>query len=285
MRPQLVDSGPGDRAATQRVAVRRVRGGEASACDDLVAVEEPLEIRILAAGQDGPGEAVSVTMRTPGHDAELAVGFLHGEGVIRSRQDIAAVRERGPDGNVVCVELSSASAATTRLPRRRNFYATSSCGVCGMASLAALEELMRPSPVDMSRPVAPEALRALEARAREAQPVFRDTGGLHAASLFDGQGAFVASFEDVGRHNALDKLVGRMLLDGRLPLAGHMLHLSGRASFELVQKAAAAGVPIVAAVGAPSSLAVALAGQAGILLVGFLRGDSFNVYAHAERLA
>jgi FdhD protein len=283
MSRQLVTRAEHDAGPTRRVPVRRLRGHELATRDDLVAVEEPLEIRLARFGEPGAGQPVSVTMRTPGHDADLALGFLHGEGLIRSRSDVACVRELGPDGNVVCVELAEGQAAdTSRL--QRNFYATSSCGVCGKASLAALAEMFELGTVDAGLRVDASLLTALDAKVLAAQPVFRDTGGLHAASLIDEGGRLIASFEDVGRHNALDKLVGSMLLGDALPLSRCVLHLSGRASFELLQKAAVAGIPVVAAVGAPSSLAIELAERTGILLVGFLRGDSFNVYAHGERL-
>jgi FdhD protein len=284
MRPRIVEKDRLDSEPARRVPVRSVHGRDTVARDDLVAVEAPLEIRVALPGTDGPGEPVAVTMRTPGNDVQLALGFLHGEGLIRTRRDVAAARDCGPDGNVVRVELA---AGCTSDPSRvqRNFYATSSCGVCGKASLAALEPMLERVTVDAGLRVDAALLASLDAKVREAQAIFRDTGGLHAASLFDAGGRFIASFEDVGRHNALDKLVGAMLLQDTLPLSSHVLHLSGRASFELVQKAAAAGIPVVAAVGAASSLAIDLAERAGILLVGFLRGDSFNVYAHGERLA
>lgn len=283
MSRQFVTRADHDVGPTQCARVRTLRGDRLEPREDLVAIEEPLEIRIARSGETGPGTPVSVTMRTPGHDAELAMGFLHGEGLIRSRGEVACVREGGPDGNVVYVELSAAQAPdTSRL--QRNFYATSSCGVCGKASLAALAGMFDIATVDAGLQVDAPLLTSLGDVARAAQTGFRDTGGLHAASLFDEDGQLIASFEDVGRHNALDKLIGSMLLDDALPLSRSVLHLSGRASFELVQKAAAAGIPVVAAVGAPSSLAIELAERTGILLAGFLRGDSFNVYAHGERL-
>lgn len=273
-----LDVGP-----TQHVRVRSVRGASIEAREDLVAVEAPLEIRVARRDDESPGQAVSVTMRTPGQDVELALGFLHGEGVIRARRDVASVRECGAEGNVVRVELSPGiSLDAARL--QRNFYATSSCGVCGKASLQAVEAMLDSGPVDSALRVRAELLSSLPGTARAAQPVFRDTGGLHAATLFDSVGQLVASCEDVGRHNALDKLVGERLLEDALPLAGCILLLSGRASFELLQKAAVAGIPVVASIGAPSSLAIDVAERTGILLAGFLRGDSFNVYAHGERL-
>ncbi len=283
MSRQLVTRANLDVGPTQHVRVRTVRGASVESREDLVAVEAPLEIRVALLGDESPGQAVSVTMRTPGQDVELALGFLHGEGVIRARGDVASARECGSEGNVVCVELSPGiSLDAARL--QRNFYATSSCGVCGKASLQALEGMLDSGPVDLALRVRAELLSSLPGIARAAQPVFRDTGGLHAATLFDADGNLVAACEDVGRHNALDKLVGSMLLDDALPLSSSVLLLSGRASFELLQKAAVAGIPVVASIGAPSSLAIDVAERTGILLAGFLRGDSFNVYAHGERL-
>jgi FdhD protein len=260
-----------------------MRGGQFRSHEDLVVVEEPLEIRLARLAEPGSGRAISITMRTPGHDVELAVGFLHGEGLIRSRKDIASARICGPASNVVRVELA-ADVPLDLARLERNFYTSSSCGVCGKASLEAVNEMLPVRPVGSAIKVSAELLRSLVVRARSAQDVFRDTGGLHASSLFDERGDLLTTYEDVGRHNALDKLVGASLLDGSLPLSNCVLLLSGRASFELLQKAAAAGVPVVAAVGAPSSLAIDLADRTGILLVGFLRDESFNVYTHRERL-
>ncbi|MGH8204813.1 MAG: formate dehydrogenase accessory sulfurtransferase FdhD [Steroidobacteraceae bacterium] len=267
----------------REVSIDAMRDDRMSARQDLVVVEEPLEIRVAQAGDDGPGTSMSITMRTPGHDIELAVGFLYGEGIIRSREDVVEGRICGPVGNVVRIQLSG-SAAYDSGRLQRNFYTTSSCGVCGNASLAAVERMMRSPRVDGTLKVGAALLETLSERARAGQDVFRETGGLHASCLFDAEGALHGIREDVGRHNALDKLVGAKLLAGELPLSQRILFLSGRASFELLQKAAAAGIPAVAAVGAPSSLAIDLAQRTGILLVGFLRGRSFNVYAHRERL-
>jgi FdhD protein len=267
----------------REVSIEAMRDERLSPRQDVVVVEEPLEIRVAQAGEAGPGAAVSITMRTPGQDVELAVGFLHGEGIIRSREDVAASRLCGPAGNVVRIQLA-AGATLDPARMQRNFYTTSSCGVCGNASLEAVERMLRSPRVDATLTVSAALLESLPARARAGQDVFRETGGLHAACLFDGAGLLLDLREDVGRHNALDKLVGARLLAGELPLSQCVLLLSGRASFELLQKAAAAGIPVVAAVGAPSSLAVDLAGRTGILLVGFLRDRSFNVYAHRERL-
>ncbi len=267
----------------REVSIDAMRDDRLSARRDLVVVEEPLEIRIAQAGDSGPGTSISITMRTPGQDIELAVGFLHGEGIVRSREDIADSRICGPVGNVVRIQLAE-GAAHDPARLQRNFYTSSSCGVCGNASLEAVERMLRTSSVDTSLTVSAALIESLSERARAGQDVFRETGGLHASCLFDASGRLLDVREDVGRHNALDKLVGSRLLAGELPLSRCVLFLSGRASFELLQKAAAAGIPVVAAVGAPSSLAIDLAQRTGILLVGFLRGHSFNVYAHRERL-
>ena len=272
-----------EESPVREVSIDAMRDDRLTPRQDLVVVEEPLEIRIALAGETGPGTSLSITMRTPGQDIELTLGFLHGEGIIRSRDDVADSRICGPVGNVVRIQLAEGAAHDPdRL--QRNFYTTSSCGVCGNASLAAVERMLRSPRVDASLTVSSALIESLSERARAGQDVFRETGGLHASCLFDANGKLLDVREDVGRHNALDKLVGARLLAGELPLSNGVLFLSGRASFELLQKAAAAGIPVVAAVGAPSSLAIDLAQRTGILLVGFLRGHSFNVYAHRERL-
>ena len=269
--------------AVRRVSIDAMRDERLASREDVVVVEEPLEIRVAQAGDAGPGTSLSVTMRTPGHDVELAVGFLHGEGIVRAREDVAEARICGPVGNIVRVQLAP-GATLDAGSLQRNFYTTSSCGICGAASLAAVERMLRAAQVDGSLRVPAALVESLSDRARAGQDVFRETGGLHASCLFDAEGNLADVREDVGRHNALDKLIGAALLAGKLPLSRSVLFLSGRASFELLQKAAAAGIPVVAAVGAPSSLAIDLAQRTGILLVGFLRGRSFNVYAHRERL-
>jgi FdhD protein len=259
-----------------------VRGSEGRAVHDPIAVEEPLEIR--AEGPDQVPIAIAVTMRTPGHDAELAVGFLFTEGLVRSAADLRkpAVRElvvEGSAGNVVTVRLAAPFDAE---PLKRNFYATSSCGICGKASLdhlhATAPELGRGPKLSRS------TLAGLPDGLRAAQAVFARTGGLHATGVFDASGGLVVAREDVGRHNAMDKAIGHLLLRRELPLAEHVVMVSGRLSFELVQKAAMAGVTILCAVSAPSSLAVQAAGRLGMTLVGFVRGDSFNVYTHPARI-
>ncbi len=262
--------------------LERVRGAVREAKTDRVAAEDPLEIRAQGPGQE-PVQ-IAVTMRTPDDDAELAVGFLYGEGLIRARDEIAApvVRELALEGSpqsFVTVRLKHTFDAT-RL--QRNFYATSSCGICGKA---AIDHIHTNAP-----PIAPgpifkrSTLLAFPAELRAAQRTFAETGGLHATAAFTADGRMLHVREDVGRHNAMDKVLGRLLLDGALPLSNGALLVSGRASFELVQKAAMAGVPVLCAVSAPSSLAVQTAERLGMTLVGFLRADGFNVYAHPNRI-
>jgi FdhD protein len=241
---------------------------------DPLAVEEPLQILL-------GGKPVAVTMRTPGHDRELAVGFLFAEGVVASREDVAGCEQEA--ANVVRVELALGSHVDLSA-LERHFAISSSCGVCGKASIDAVRA-RRPAAAEAGGiRVAPHTVHAMPETLRRAQAVFDATGGLHAAGVFDATGALEAVREDVGRHNAVDKLVGAALMSGRLPLRDRVLVLSGRASFELLQKAALAGFPIVAAVGAPSSLAVEMAREAGITLLGFVRGESFNVYTWPERV-
>jgi FdhD protein len=269
-------------------AVRRVRihrllaGAPAEEREDRLAVEEPLEIRI-------GGKPATVIMRTPGHDEELARGFLYTEGLIRRAEDLAGIARVESDkaeerGNVLDVTLAPSLVAlrAKEKPFQRNFYASSSCGVCGKSSLEAIA-VRSPKVVSDAR-FAPAVLVRLPERLREEQAAFEETGGLHAAALFDEVGTLVAVREDVGRHNAVDKLVGWALVAGRLPASRLALMVSGRASFEIVQKAIAAGVPAVCAVSAPSSLAVSLAERFGVSLVGFLRGPSMNVYSGGERI-
>ena len=250
---------------------------------DTLAAEEPLELRV-------DGKPLSVTMRTPGHDVELAHGFLLTEGVLGSAADVATARYCGSfdeDGHNTYNVLDVALAPGVEPPDpslERNFYTTSSCGVCGKASLDAVRLKTRFSPAGDPLTVTPALLSALPDTLRAAQRLFDSTGGLHAAGLFTADGELLVAREDVGRHNAVDKVLGRALLDGRVPAAGTVLMVSGRASFELVQKAVMAGVPVLAAVSAPSSLAVELADDAGVTLVGFLRGGTMNVYAHDRRV-
>ena len=261
----------------------RIRGSHTGTRPDTVAAEEPLEIRLA-------GRPLAVTMRTPGDDFDLVHGFLATEGVITGPDDITGLRYCGSvdaDGrntyNVVDVDLApGVEVPGTGLDR--HFYTTSSCGVCGKASIDALRTRTRYDVAADAVRIRLEALLALPERLRAAQQVFEKTGGLHAAGLFTADGELRAVREDVGRHNAVDKVIGDAVRTGRVPLSGHVLMVSGRASFELAQKAAMAGIPVLAAVSAPSSLAVEVAREVGITLVGFLRGDGCNVYACQERL-
>lgn len=268
---------------TVREKVLRIRDGVVGERVDTLAAEEPLEIRLN-------GRALTVTMRTPGHDFDLAAGFLVGEGVISHRRDVVTTRycagatEDGTNTfNVVDVSLAD-EVPVAEVSLERNFYTTSSCGVCGKASLDAVRTKAPWSVAEDPIRMSPAALSFLPTRLRQAQRVFDRTGGLHAAALFTPEGEPLAVREDVGRHNAVDKVIGWALRERTLPLRETVLSLSGRASFELVQKAWMAGIPMVTAVSAPSSLAVELAGEAGITLVGFLRGSSMNVYAGTHRI-
>jgi FdhD protein len=282
----------GGRQSTRRLDVRRFRGGELRVADDpdLVATEEPFEIRLGYSRRDGSRaeEPVSVTMRTPGHDEDLAVGFLFTEGIIHARSDVQEVVARGQraaDGliNVVRVELTPGVPVNFKR-LERNFYMTSSCGVCGKASIEAVAVQGQDDVGATDFKMAGAALGRVPAALKTQQAVFEQTGGLHASGLFDSTGTIVGLREDVGRHNALDKLIGHALMHGEVPLEQHGVIVSGRASFELLQKAKMAGCPLVAAVGAPSSLAVELAREFGITLVGFLKSDRFNVYSRPDRI-
>jgi FdhD protein len=260
--------------------------GGTSARADLLAAEEPLGIRV-------DGSALTMTMRTPGDDIELAAGFLVSEAVVRSPADIAGIKlcdgtscghgDHEGMGNIADVSLAPGVAVTPGA--RRSFMTTSACGVCGKTSIEDICVLPHAALSSDTTRFEPAVLASLPDRLRDAQRVFSRTGGLHAAGLFSSSGEVIAVREDVGRHNAVDKIVGWALLQGRLPLAGCALLVSGRASFELVQKAVLAGIPLLAAVSAPSSLAADLAEQASLTLVGFLRGPSMNVYTGAHRIA
>ena len=264
--------------------VLRVRDGVISRRPDTLAAEEPMEIRVN-------GRPLTVTMRTPGGDFDLAIGFLVSEGVVHSADDVASVRycagataDGGNTYNVVDVGLA-AHVPPPDASLERSFYTTSSCGLCGKASLEAVRTSSAWSVAEDTLRVTPELLTTLPERLREAQRVFDSTGGLHAAGLFDADGNLLCLREDVGRHNAVDKVIGHALREGLVPLRNSMLMVSGRASFELVQKAVMAGIPLLAAVSAPSSLAVDLADDNGLTLVGFLRGSSMNIYAGTDRIA
>ncbi len=272
------------RITTRRPVQRVVLGEEPRRRVDTLAVEEPLEIRVN-------GAPLAVTMRTPGHDVELAAGFLVSEGIIHDESGFrSAVHCGGPATggqentyNVLDVSLS-ASAHLPDSDAARRFYTTSSCGVCGKASIDAVETVSQYDVHDDELRISATIITSLPDRLRAEQAAFDKTGGLHAAGLFTSEGDLLVLREDVGRHNAVDKVVGWALLNGRLPLRGLILQVSGRASFELVQKATMAGVPMLTAVSAPSSLAVELADRAGLTLVGFLRGTSMNIYSHPQRV-
>jgi FdhD protein len=260
-----------------------VRGSDLEVRDDLVIGEEPLEIR--AAGPRQEPVQVAVTMRTPGYEGELAIGFLTTEGLLEGNE-VAGVRYgdpgimAAPDDSVL---VRLAHRFDPALAAKRNFVATASCGICGKASIDDVAVRCEPLPKGLPV-VAREVIAGLPERLREAQAAFERTGGLHAAGLFETDGRLVAIREDVGRHNALDKLIGSRVRARELPLWDRILMVSGRVSFEIVQKAAVAGVPIICAVSAPSDLAVRLADRLGVTLVGFLRGDGFNVYSHDNRI-
>lgn len=272
-------------SSIKKTTIVRVKDFHEKEETDFLAAEEPLEIRLLF----GPPHArrqqsVSVTMRTPGHDFDLATGFLFTEGIINGVADIDTIKHCGGlNNNVVRVELTHEVAVNiTKL--ERNFYTTSSCGVCGKASIDAVRTVSsQPVPQEKMH-FAAEMLVTLPGRLRKAQSVFDNTGGLHGCALFNVSGDLVLSREDVGRHNAVDKLVGAALQKSIFPLSPYVLLLSGRASFELIQKAWMAGIQIVAAIGAPSSLALEMAEEAGITLVGFLRAGGFNIYSGKERI-
>lgn len=272
-----------------RVRVRAREGDAEVEREDVLAVEEPLEIRIRPA-DGGPVSSFVTTMRTPGNDEELAAGLLFAEGVLESREDLVGL-ERPTDpridselkANVVIAALSSEAFARAGKLQRGTVMG-SACGVCGKTSIENVIPSDRP-PLSSPLRVTPETLYRLPERLRERQSIFARTGGLHAAGLFSPGGALEEIREDIGRHNATDKLVGTFLHRGELPLSSGILMVSGRTGFEIVQKAFAAGIPVVASVSAPSSLAVALAETGGVTLVGFLRGRRFNVYANPERVA
>ncbi|NML66753.1 formate dehydrogenase accessory sulfurtransferase FdhD [Hymenobacter sp. RP-2-7] len=278
--------------SAERTTVLRVVGEGATPATDLLAVEAPLEISLGYGPADQRlAHTLAVTMRTPGHDAELAAGFLLSEGLVHQATDITSLAHQADPrrpkerGNVLQAELAPGVAvALGRL--ERHFYTSSSCGVCGKTSIEAVQAASCPVPPAPGLPLVPAAvIQALPDRQRAAQRVFAQTGGLHATALFDAAGELLLVREDVGRHNAFDKVVGAALLAGQVPLGQHIVLVSGRASFELVQKAAVAGVAILAAVGAPSSLAVEAAEEFGLTLLGFVRDGRFNIYTHAARIA
>lgn len=252
-------------------------GGEVHLVEDSLSVEEPLEIRI-------DGTPMTVIMRTPGNDLELAAGFLLTEGIIEEREDIASIRATAANGTVKSniVEVTLAGEPFHAETLQRNFFAASSCGICGKASIEAIRN-RNLTPPDRNFRITPEILCRFPGQLRAEQTVFDRTGGLHAAALFTAAGELIALREDIGRHNAVDKLIGWALMEGRIPLRQSVLMVSGRGGFEIIQKALAGGIPIVASVSAPSSLAVRLARELGLTLIGFLRGQRFVVYSGSFR--
>ena len=274
--------------ATEHIPVIRVQDQEIAERNDTLAIEEPLEIRLqLGPAANHQLRNISVTMRTPGNDAELALGFLFTEGIIHSATDVDrsfSLSCNEAKENTITIALKE-SVDVDLQKLERHFYTTSSCGVCGKSSINSVK-LIKGEVTTARYEIAVEAslLHQLPEKLRARQDVFEITGGLHASALFDDAGTLIYLKEDVGRHNALDKLIGDALINDRLPLNHHILVLSGRASFELIQKAAMAGIRIVAAVGAPSSLAVELAKECDITLVGFLRNNRFNIYSGKQRI-
>lgn len=278
------------KSPVQELLIDALRDAGNARRSDVLAVEEPLEIRLMRDGlpeadeNGGTGRSLSVTMRTPGNDAELALGFLHGEGLLREPRDVIDTGYCGSTGNILRVTVRhDLPLDLARLAR--NFYSTSSCGVCGKASIDAVTASAGGRRITGGPVVREAVLRRLPDALRASQAGFAETGGMHAVGLFTAEGELLSSREDVGRHNAMDKLVGAALLAGELPWSERIVLLSGRASFELLQKAMMAGAPLVAAIGAPSTLAVELAESAGITLVAFLRPGGCNVYCHAWRVS
>ncbi len=283
----MIDSTPARPGSSVEVRIVTVDAGASRERYDRVASEEPLELRLRAGGATS---TLAITMRTPGHDFELAAGFLFNEGIVRRLEEIRGISycldasvDPAQHYNIVNVDLAARELPELE-PLERHFATTSACGVCGKANIEALRVRGLASATGLDGGIEPALIVALPDRLRARQGVFEKTGGLHAAALFDREGNVVAVREDVGRHNALDKLIGYALLERRLPLSESIVMVSGRSSYELVQKALAAGVPLLCSVSAPSSLAVDLAREFGLTLVGFLRGSRFNVYSGAARI-
>ncbi len=269
---------------TAIVRNRRINDDQSEDVDDQLVIEEPLEIHLqYGNAENRVQKSISVTMRTPGNDVELAAGFLFTEGIIRSSTDILFIEQESTDSNRILLALQDDLDPGLQ-KTERNFYTTSSCGVCGKSSIEAIKTISVFKNEEQNILLKAEVFYALQGNLKSRQAIFESTGGIHASALFDLEGNFITLREDVGRHNALDKLIGASLLNDDLPLANTVLLLSGRASFELIQKASMAGIKVVAAVGAPSSLAVELAKECNITLVGFLRNERFNIYSCGERI-
>ena len=265
--------------------IRKICNSQVIDTDDQLAVEEPLEIQLLACiAGNRVQKSISVTMRTPGHDKELAAGFLFTEGIIRNNQEVLFIKQEAFDKNKILVGLQE-NVNPNIQKMERNFYTTSSCGVCGKSSIDAIKTISVYNNEPDAICLKAEMFYSIQDIVREKQTIFDSTGGLHASALFDLHGNLIILHEDVGRHNALDKVIGASLLNEELPLNDTILLLSGRASFELVQKASMAGIKVIIAVGAPSSLAVELAKECNITLIGFLRDERFNIYSGEHRVS
>lgn len=266
------------------ISIHKITEGKSTEAEDIVAMEEPLEIKLEYSTATGRIQKnIAVTMRTPGNDEELAGGFLFTEGIIKSNGHIAAIKQPSADENSLLVILKE-DIKPYLGNVARNFYSTSSCGICGKASIEAIHTVSQYTKIKGNFKIAAEIIYGLPPQLKKQQKVFEDTGGIHAAALFDIAGNFLSLKEDAGRHNALDKVIGAAFLKNKLPLQNRILFLSGRASFELMQKAAMAGIRLVVAVGAPSSLAVEMAQESDITLIGFLRDRRFNIYSGKQRI-
>ena len=268
----------------ENIQIHKVGSGKMDELADKVAVEEPLQIQLLYSTSTGQMlKDIAVTMRTPGNDEELAAGFLFTEGILKDGEDISEIKRSHTDENIVQVILKE-NIIPVLGNAARNFYTTSSCGVCGKASIDAINTVSVFTLQQDSILINAAVLYNLQDKIKVQQQVFEDTGGIHASALFDVNGKFIMLREDVGRHNALDKIIGAALMKNKLPLNNCLLFLSGRSSFELVQKAVMAGIKVIVAVGAPSSLAVEMAKENNITLIGFLRNERFNIYSGKERI-
>lgn len=275
--------------STKKVLIRKADGQTITETEDFLAIEEPLEIQLIfGVLEQQQRQSISITMRTPGNDFELAAGFLYTEGIVQSKSQIKQINYASswnPDtkNNIVTVHLA-AEVVVDLKKLERHFYTTSSCGVCGKTSIEALAANGMPSLKKDTPKINPELIHHLPDKLRLQQSIFENTGGIHAAGLFDTNGNLLLLREDVGRHNAVDKLIGAALMEDRLPLLDSIIVVSGRASFELIQKSLMAGIPMLVAVGAPSSLAVELADENNMTVIGFTRNQKYNIYCHPERI-
>jgi len=268
----------------ENIQIHKISAGAINETEDKVAVEEPLQIQLVYSTATGQMlKDIAVTMRTPGNDEELAAGFLFTEGIIKAASDVHEIKQAHADENGIQVILKE-NIKPVLGNAARNFYTTSSCGICGKASIDAIQTVSQYAALKNNDVISAEIFYTLQNELKKQQKVFEDTGGIHASALFDVEGEFIMLREDVGRHNALDKIIGAAMLNNQLPLNNCILLLSGRASFELLQKAAMAGIRIIASVGAPSSLAVEMAVENDVTLIGFLKADRFNIYNGKERI-